>query len=102
MTSKIGIGSSIDAQTILSSTKNLPGPVGFLGTRSVLDSDVDFGLCRELTVGDGHVKEQVLPSLERRNKKRRSIPQCRPYAACVTFSSSRTGKKADRAYFALV
>lgn len=71
---------------------NLPG-VSSIGTRGVLDGDVDLGLCRELTVGDGHVKEQVLPSLERRSKKRRSIPGRPPYAARVTFSSSSTGEK---------
>lgn len=76
--------------------KRTPG-VSSIGTRSVLDGDVDLGLCRELTVGDGYIKEQVLPSLERRSKKNIVQFSRRPYAARVTFLSSRAkGKEGKR------
>lgn len=69
---------------MLSLTVNLPG-VSSIGTRSVFNGDVDLSLCRKLTIGDGHVEEQVLASLERRSKKRCSIPDHQPYAVHVTF-----------------
>lgn len=76
--------------------KRAPG-VSSIGTRSVLDGDVDLGLCHELTVGDGYIKEQVLPSLERRSKKNIVQFSRRPYAARVTFLSSRAeGKEGKR------
>ena len=67
--------SSIDARDQFCPRRaTLPGPVGFLRIRSVLNSNVDLGLCRELTVRHGHVKEQVLPSLGTRSKKCRLNP----------------------------
>lgn len=70
-----------------------PG-VSSIGTRSVLDGDVDLGLCRELTVGDGYIKEQVLPSLERRSKKHRSILEATVCSSCyVLIVLSKGGKK---------
>lgn len=52
--------------------------------RCVLDVDVDLVLRRELTVGNGHVEEQVLSSLERRISKKRIIQRLdiRGYRIC--------------------